>query len=99
MKATLGSKIPPSQAMAATVLAWLRKVSTQYQQLWAIHGQFNEHTIPFVFFFLPNKREETYIHTFDIIKQKLDTILPTLEEETTDKRSRKKKVSPEATQE
>ncbi|KAJ9067848.1 hypothetical protein DSO57_1034929 [Entomophthora muscae] len=32
MKATLGSKIPPSQAMAATVLAWLRKVSTQDQQ-------------------------------------------------------------------
>ncbi|KAJ9083594.1 hypothetical protein DSO57_1039697 [Entomophthora muscae] len=33
MKATLGSKIPPSQAMAAAVLAWLRKVSTQDQQV------------------------------------------------------------------
>ncbi|KAJ9076145.1 hypothetical protein DSO57_1029037 [Entomophthora muscae] len=33
MKATLGSKIPPSQAMAAAVLAWLRKVSTQDQQM------------------------------------------------------------------
>ncbi|KAJ9052408.1 hypothetical protein DSO57_1034433 [Entomophthora muscae] len=32
MKATLGSKTPPSQAMAASVLAWLRKVSTQDQQ-------------------------------------------------------------------
>ncbi|KAJ9055651.1 hypothetical protein DSO57_1001631 [Entomophthora muscae] len=33
MKATLGSKIPPSQAMATAILAWLRKFSTEDQQI------------------------------------------------------------------
>ncbi|KAJ9077658.1 hypothetical protein DSO57_1014473 [Entomophthora muscae] len=32
-------------------------------QICTIHGQVNTHTDSFVFFFLPNKREEIYIHT------------------------------------
>ncbi|KAJ9055538.1 hypothetical protein DSO57_1002833 [Entomophthora muscae] len=67
--------------------------------LWIIHGQVNAHIVPFVFF-LPNINEETYIHAFTILKQKLDDILPTLDDNSTEKRGlKKKKANPEATHE
>ncbi|KAJ9086362.1 hypothetical protein DSO57_1039607 [Entomophthora muscae] len=60
-------------------------------QLWNIHGQVRNLVLPLVFFFLPNKKQETYVWALTILKAKLDEILPTIEEEPKETRRCKKK--------
>ncbi|KAJ9048334.1 hypothetical protein DSO57_1039736 [Entomophthora muscae] len=61
-----------------------------FSQLWNIHGQVGNLVLPLVFFFLPNKKQETYVRALTILKAKLDEILPTIEEEPKETRGRKK---------
>ncbi|KAJ9067744.1 hypothetical protein DSO57_1039738 [Entomophthora muscae] len=65
--------------------------SKLFSQLWNIHGQVGNLVLPLVFFFLPNKNQETYVQALTILNAKLDEILLTIEEDPKDTRGHKKK--------
>ncbi|KAJ9080861.1 hypothetical protein DSO57_1039586 [Entomophthora muscae] len=66
-----------------------------FSQLWNIHGQVGNLVFPLVFFFLPNKKQETYVRALTILNAKLDEILPTIEKEPKETRGCKKKAQSE----
>ncbi|KAJ9077400.1 hypothetical protein DSO57_1017024 [Entomophthora muscae] len=57
-----------------------------------IHRQVGNLVLPLVFYFLPNKKQNTYLCALTILKTKLDEIFSTLEEEHKETRVQKKKT-------
>ncbi|KAJ9080718.1 hypothetical protein DSO57_1021999 [Entomophthora muscae] len=63
-----------------------------FSQLWNIHRQIGSLVLYLVYYFLPEKNQDTYICALTILKNKLHEVLPIIEEEPMETRGRKKKT-------
>jgi hypothetical protein len=53
-----------------------RSAPSMFLQLWVVHGIYHGRVLPFCFFLLPDKRQETYDRAVTLLLDQIDTVQP-----------------------